>query len=161
MLAAVVLGEPYRDYQPRTRRAALLGTPLELGYPRHGVWLQEGQDLVQPVELDGLAHEIRRAELEALTSLTLVDDARHGDDRDAERAHRAKLQEVEPAHARELDVEQNRVEALGLEAGEGGFGRVHDQRMVAELDEELAEDIAEVDLVLDNQHPHARSSVAR
>src|SRR5262249_34263568 len=123
--------------------------------------LQEGQDLVQPVELDGLANEIGRAELEALAGLALVDDPRDGDDRDTERAHRAKLEEVEPAHARQLDVEEDRVEALGPQAGEGGFRRVNDQRMVAELDEELAEDIAEVDLVLDNQHPHSRSSVAR
>jgi hypothetical protein len=60
-----------------------------------------------------------------------------------------------------LDIEQDRVEALGLEAGEGGLGRVHDQRVMAELDEKVAKHSAEVDLVLDHQHPPSGSSLAR
>ena len=48
---------------------------LARGEPAHGVGLEERQDLVQPVELDRLAHEVDRAELEALAGLALVDDA--------------------------------------------------------------------------------------
>ena len=158
MLAAVVLAEPHRYRQARAARAALLRASLELGDPGHGVRLEESQDLVESIELHGLAHEVGRAQLEALAGLALVDDAGDGDDGHAERAHRAELEEVEPAHARELDVEQDRVEALGLEAGERGFGRVDDQRVVAELDEKIAKHIAEVDLVFHNQHPHARGA---
>src|SRR5207247_6532449 len=112
------------------------------------------------VQLDLLANEVRRAQLQALTRLALVHDPVDRDDRDAELADRTELQEVEAAHARELDVEQDRVGSLRLELGERRFGGVHDDRLVIELEQEVAEHIAEVDLVLDNQHPHRRSNLA-
>src|SRR5439155_797992 len=132
-----------------------------LGDAAHRVRLEEGQDLVQPIQLDGLAHEIGRAQLQALARLALVDDARDGHDRDAERPHRAELEEVEPAHTRQLDVEKNRVESFGLQRGQRGFGGMDDEGMVTELDEKIAEHIAEVDLVLDYEHPHLRFTLAR
>jgi hypothetical protein len=118
------------------------------------VRLEESQDLVEAVELDRLAHEVGGAKPQTLACLGFVDHAGDRDDRDAERPDRAELEEVDPAHPRELDVEEDRVGALGLERGERRLGRVDDDGLVTELEEEIAEDLAEVDLVLDNQHPH-------
>ena len=127
---------------------------LARGEIAQGVGLEEHQDLVQPVELDRLAHEVGRAELETLARLALVDDAGDCDDRNAEGADRTELEEVEPAHPGELDVEEDRVRALGLEPGERGLGGVDDDGLVAELEKIVAKDIAEVDLVLDHENPH-------
>jgi hypothetical protein len=68
VLVAVVLAEPGGDLQADAGRASLLATPLALGDPAHRVRLEEGQDLVQPIELDGLVHEVGRAEPQALNS---------------------------------------------------------------------------------------------
>jgi hypothetical protein len=115
VLAAVVLAEPDRNVRAGSHRAPFLRTSLELGDPAHGVWLEEGQDLVQAIELEGLAHEIGRAESQTLARMALVHDPGDRDDRNAERPDGPELEEVEPAHARELDVKEDRAEPLGLE----------------------------------------------
>src|SRR3989441_4899036 len=156
VLPAVVLVDSHRDRQPRARRMAPVGTRLALREAAHRVRLEEGQDLVQAVQLDRLAHEVGRAQLQTLSRLAFVDDSGDRDDRDAEVPDGTELEEVEPAHSRKLDVEEGRVRALGQELGERGLGGVNDDGLVAELEKKIAKDIAEVDLILDNQYPHRR-----
>src|SRR5262245_41568244 len=152
-LTTAVLEQADRDRQVNARRAPPVGL-FARRRPAHGLGLEEHEDLVQPVELDRLAHEVGGAEPETLPSLALVDDAGNRDDRNAEGADRAKLEEVEPTHPWKLDVEQDRVRAVGLEPDQRGLGGVDDHGMVAQLEKIIAEDVAEVDLVLDHENPH-------
>src|SRR5207249_3032897 len=122
---------------------------------------EDRDDLGEQVERDGLAHEEGRAQAQALTGLALGRDTRDGDDRYAELAHEAELEEVEAAHARQMDVEDDRVGAFGLELAERGFGAPDHQRVVSEVEEEIAQQVAEVRLVLDHQHSHTTASLAR
>ena len=147
--------------QPRTRRVAAIGGGGALRDAAHRVGLEEHQHFVQALQHHRLAHEVRGAEPQTLPRLGLVDDAGDRDDRDTEVSDRTQLQEVETAHTGELHVEEDGVRAVAREPGERGFGGVDDHGLVAELQQEVAEHIAEVDLVLDNQHSHLRSSLAR
>jgi len=139
------------------KRSVSVATASRSGEAAHRVRLEEGQDLVQAVQLDRLAHEVGRAQLQTFARLALVDDAGDRDDRDAEVPDGTELEEVEPAHSGELDIEEDRVRSLGQELGER-LGGVDDDGLVAELEKKIAKDIAEVDLILDNQYPHRRQS---
>src|SRR2546426_8210509 len=158
VLPAVVLVDSRRDRQPRARRMAPVGTRLALREAAHRVRLEEGQDLVQAVQLDRLAHEVGRGQLQTLSRLAFVDDSRDRDDRNAEVPDGTELEEVESAHSGKLDIEEDRVRSLGQELGERGLGGVNDDGLMAELEKKIAKDIAEVDLILDNQYPHRRQS---
>src|SRR3989441_11243414 len=99
---------------------APVGTRLALREAAHRVRLEEGQDLLQAVQLDRLAHEVGRAQLQTLSRLAFVDDSRDRDDRDAEVPDGTGLEEVEPAHSGKVDVEKDRVRSL--RQGPGGRG---------------------------------------
>ncbi|MEK7714929.1 MAG: hypothetical protein AAB387_05695, partial [candidate division NC10 bacterium] len=69
-------------------------------------------------------------------------------------------EEVEPAHAGQMDVEDDRIRALGMELAQSRLGAAHDEGLMTELEEEIPEDVAEVRLVLYDQHPHDIGSLA-
>src|SRR2546430_632250 len=77
-----------------------VGGRAALRHAAQGVRLDEGEDLAEPVQRDGFAHEVGRAQVQALARLALGGDAGDGDDRHAELPHEAELEEVETAHAR-------------------------------------------------------------
>ena len=79
------------------------------GGPPAGVGLETREDLSQAFELDGLRQKVDRAELHALARLALGRHARDRHDRNARLARGLKLQEVEPADAGEVDVQQHGV----------------------------------------------------
>jgi hypothetical protein len=55
-----------------------------------------------------------------------------------------------------VDVEEDGIGPLRHQLAERGFGAPHQQRLVPELEEVVHEYIADVLLVLDDQHPHGR-----
>ena len=57
-----------------------------------------------------------------------------------------------------MDVEQIASGRSVWSLASAASARVDDQGLVAELDEEVAQDIAEVDLILDDQHAHRGQS---
>src|SRR5439155_1187865 len=158
---AAVLEDVDRQGEVCPRRGASVVVPAGLLEAAQRVRLDDGEDLAEAVERDGLAHEVGRAQAQALARLALGRDARDGDDRHAELAHGAELEEVDSAHAGQVDVEDDRVGALGLELAERGFGAADDQRSVSELEEEISQKVAEARLVLDHQHSHTTASLAR
>ena len=108
------------------------------------------EHLFQALERHGLAEEVERPEREALLSLALRHPSRDHHDRHAQLADRLEPEEVEPAHPGQVDVEEDDVGGLGQQHVERGLGRVHDARLVADLREELLEDLAEVLVILDD-----------
>ena len=118
------------------------------------VRLQEGQHLVEPLEGDGLADEVERAEPQALAGLAFGGDPGDGDDGQRGLADRTELQEVETAHAGQVDVEDDRVGALALQGAEGGLRGLHHDRIVPHLREEVPEHFPERSFILDDEHPH-------
>src|SRR5205823_2959801 len=73
--------------------------------------------------------------------------ARDRHDRDARLARGLELQEVEPADAGEVDVEQDSVRELQAHARERILGAVSDDRFVAELVEKVPQDVAQQRIV--------------
>src|SRR5207245_7519023 len=111
------------------RRASVV--PPGLLEAAQRVRLDDGEDLAEAVERDGLAHEVGRAQAQALARLALGRDARYGDDRHAELAHGAELEEVDTAHAGQVEVEDDRVGALGLAVDGRGFGAAEGESLVS------------------------------
>jgi hypothetical protein len=66
------------------------------------------------------------------------------------------LQEIEPAHAREPEVEQDQIGMLPLEPIQSRFGGEDQIRLMAELLEEVPEDASDRPVIFDDQHPHGR-----
>ena len=116
--------------------------------------LQEGEHLVETFERHRLADEVERAQPQALAGLGLGGHAGDGDDGQRGLAHGPQLQEVEAAHAGQVDVEDDGVGALTLEGAQRGLGAAHDDRVVSELDEEVTKHLAERFFILDDEHSH-------
>ena len=114
---------------------------------------------MQPLERHRLADEVERAEAQALAGLTLGGHAGHGDDRQARLAHGTQLQEVEAAHAGQVDVEDDRVRSIGLQLAERRLRASHEHGLVTELAQEVAKNLAQVGLVFDDQDAHGRGKV--
>src|SRR5204862_876424 len=66
-----------------------------------------------------------------------------------------ELEEIEAAHAGQADVEQNCVRVLAHELLERVLRARDGDHLVAEAGDEVAEDVAQGLLVLDDQHPQA------
>src|SRR4029078_11410525 len=64
------------------------------------------------------------------------------------------MQEIETAHAGEIDVQDDGVRALAFERAEGSFGSAHDDGVVPHLGEEVAEHFAESLFILDDEYSH-------
>src|SRR5438477_511006 len=96
----------------------------------------------QALEGDRLSHDVEAAEPQALLRLALVHPAGDHQSRDAQLANDREIQEIEPAHPGQADVEQDRVRTLRSERVERRFGGVHDEWLVADLAQKLLEDAA-------------------
>jgi hypothetical protein len=116
--------------------------------------LEARQGLLQATERDGLADEIEGARPHGLLRLALGRAPRDDEDRDAQVTDRLELHEVEPAHAGQAHVEEDRIRAFSAECVERRFGRVGDDGLVADLVEELPEDLADCLIVVDDQYAH-------
>src|SRR5262249_47767310 len=121
---------------------------------RHRERLQVGEDLAQTLERDGLLDEVQGAELQAGARFNLRGDARHDDHRHLGVADAREAQELDAAHAREPDVEQDRVGPGGGERLERAFRAADEGRLIAELADEIPEDLGEALVVFDDQHAH-------
>src|SRR5690349_12848764 len=102
--------------------------------------LQEHQHVMEAIERYRLPDEIQRTQAQAFPGLTLGHYARYGDDRQARFPNRSQLEKIEAAHAGKMDVEDDRVRAVGLQ--------------LAELAQKVAKNVAQVDLVFDDQDAH-------
>src|SRR5213594_124354 len=138
----------------RARRPPPL-VSVRRGGPPAGVGLETREDLSQAFELDGLRQKVDRAELHALARLALRRHARDRHDRDARLARGLELQEVEPADAGEVDVEQDSVGELQAHARERILGAVSDDRFVAELVEKVPQDVAQQRIVFHDENAHS------
>jgi hypothetical protein len=126
------------------------------------VGLHDRQELVQALERNRLTDEVERAQAQAFARLSLGGDARDGHDRQAGLADGTQLQEIESAHAGQVDVEQDGVRKLALQRAQRRLGAAHDHRLVPYLCEEVAEDLAESVFILDDEDSHDLSwSLAR
>src|SRR5206468_1210121 len=79
---------------------------------------------------------------------------RDHENRHVQVANRGVLEEVEAAHSRQAHVQEDRVGPLGAERVERGLRVVRDDRFVADLLEELSEDLADRLIVVDDQYAH-------
>jgi hypothetical protein len=75
-------------------------------------------------------------------------------DRDSRLARGLELQEVESADAREVDVQQRGVRKVHAHPGDRFFGRMRDDRLVAELAEKVPQDVGQRRVVFDNENSH-------
>src|SRR3989449_11223325 len=152
-----LLGEQaHREVDGRARRRPAVEAALLLALrPRAGEGLDVREHRAQAIERDGLADEVEGAALEALARLPLGGDAGDGDDGHPRVADRGELEEVESAHPGQADVEQDRVRLLAHELFERVLRARDGDGLVPEAGDEVAEDVAEGLLVLDDQHPQA------
>ena len=126
------------------------------------VGLHDRQQLVEALERHRLADEVERAQAQAFASLGLGGDARDGHDGQPGLADGPQLQEIESAHAGQVDVEQDGVRKLALQRAQRSLGAAHDHSVVPYLGEEVAEDLAESVFILDDEDSHdLPSSLAR
>ena len=149
-LGAALLADANWQHQRRPRRPP----PLRAGRvgraqaPRAG--LEARERLFQTLERDRLADEVERARPQALLGLRLGRPAGDHHDRHAHVANGVELQEIEPAHARQADVQEDGVGTRGFDRVERCFSRVRDDRLMADLVEELSEDLAQRWIVVDD-----------
>src|SRR5207249_10804305 len=95
------------------RRAAPLGrSPRDRHGLRERERLENLENLSKTIERDGLRQEVEGPEPQAFLCVPLRRDSRDHHDRDAGVAHRTELEEVEAAHAREPEIEQDQIRAL-------------------------------------------------
>src|SRR5262245_45042016 len=134
------------------------GAPLDLALAemlaRHREGLQIGEDLAQTLERDGLPDEVEGAELQAGARFNLRCDAGDDDHRHLGVAHVRETQELDATHARESDVEQDRVRPGGGERLERAFRAANDGGLVAQLADEILEDLGEALVVFHDQDAH-------
>src|SRR5262249_51794543 len=116
--------------------------------------LETRQRLLEAPEGDRLSHEIEGARPQTLLSLALGRPTRDHENRYAQVANRGVLEEVEAAHSRQAHIKENSVRFLGAKRVEGSLGVVRDDRLVADLLEELSEDLADRLIVVDDQYAH-------
>ena len=165
-LGAVLLTDPDRQRENGPRRApplglALLGLLLRvlaraLAVARClGRRLEARERLLQPPQRDGLAHEVEGAGSHGFLGLALGRSSRDHEDGDVQAANGFVLHEVEPAHARQAHVEEDRVGPLRSQGVERRLGRVRDHGLVPDLVEELPEDVADRLIVVDYQDAHS------
>ena len=83
---------------------------------RKRLQLDSFDEPLQMSKWNGLLREVERAQSQALLGLLFGCDAGNHDDRDARVSHRRKLKEIQPAHAREPEVEQDQVGTSVLQA---------------------------------------------
>ena len=119
-----------------------------------------GQNLPQSLERDRLSDEIERAELEACARLHLGGDARDDHDRHLGVADDWQIQELHAAHAGQADIEEDRVRSRARQRLDRVLGAADDGRLIAELGDEVAEDLGQPLVVLDDQDPHRAHSSA-
>src|SRR4029450_547367 len=112
------------------------------------------QQLVEALERHRLADEVERAQAQAFAGLGLGGDTRDGHDGQTGLADWTQLQEVEAAHAGQVDVEQNGVRRLTLQGAQRGLGAAHHHGVVPYLREEVPEDLAERVFILDDEDSH-------
>ena len=117
--------------------------------------LHHRQELVQALERHRLTDEVERAQAQAFARLEsrwrTPEMATIG--RPASR-HGTQLQEIEPAHAGQVDVEQDGVRKLALQRAQRRLGAAHHHRLVPYLCEEVAEYLAERVFILDDEDSH-------
>ena len=152
-LDTAVLNDADRDGDGRARRPAPL-RPVRRRRAPAGVRLEAREHLSQALELDGLRQEVHGAELHALAGLAFRRHARDRHDRDPRLACGLELQEVEPADAGEVDVQERGVGKLEAHPGERLFGGMRDDRLVAELAEKVPKDVGQRRVVFDNENAH-------
>src|SRR5689334_16122607 len=116
--------------------------------------LQEHQHVMEAIERYRLPDEIQGTQAQAFPGLTLGHYARYGDDRQARFPNRSQLEKIEAAHAGKMDVEDDRVRAVGLQLAERGLRAAYDDGLVTELAQKVAKNVAQVDLVFDDQDAH-------
>ena len=132
---------------------------MRLLLSRAGEGLDVREHGAEAIERDRLVDEIEGTTLEALARLRLGGDARDGDDGHPRLLDRGELEEVEAAHAGQTDVEQDRIRLLAHEFLERVLRGRDGNGLVAEAGEEVAEDVADGLLVLDDHH--AQTAPAR
>src|SRR5262245_8752078 len=151
-LGAVLLANANRQRDDGPRRPPTLARGLNLA--AWVVRLEARQRLLQAPEGDRLSDEIEGAGPQTLLSLALGRSTRDHENRYAQVANRGVLEEVEAAHSRQAYVQEDGVRLLGAERVERGLGVVRDNRLVADLLEELPEDLADRLIVVDDQYAH-------
>ncbi len=152
---AALLADPDRQRDQRPRCAATLGLAfLGLGLLARDRRFEARERLLQTSQRDGLADEVEGAGPQGLLRLALGRASGDHEDRHPQIADRLELHEIEPTHAGQAHVEEDRVRALDAQGVERCLGRVRDDRLVADLVEELPEDLADSLIVVDDQYAH-------
>ena len=106
-------------------------------------------------ERHGLRHEVECPEPQAHLGFVLGRNAGDDDNRHAGILDGTQLQEIEPTHAGEPEVEEDQVRAWCSEPLQGRFGRRDEFGLVAQAADEDLEELANGPVILDDQHPHA------
>ena len=119
--------------------------------------LEKRQHVGQAVEPDRLAKKVDRPELQRLVGLGLGRDPRDDHDGDAAVAEGAEPEEIEPAHARQAQIEQDHVDRLALDEAQRLLGRERPHGLTAQLPHEVLEGREHAVLVLDHQDPQGVS----
>jgi len=127
---------------------------LSVTLPADGERLEDLENLSKTIERDGLRQEVEGPEPQAFLCVPLGRDSRDHHDRDAGVAHRTELEEVEAAHAREPEIEQDQIRALDPKSRQRGFRRRREVRRVAELAGEVHQEPADIRVVFHDQDPH-------
>src|SRR5262249_8535930 len=153
-LRAVLLVNANRQLDHRSRRPPTLARGLGLAARIVGLRLETRQRLLETPEGDRLSNEIEGAGPQTLLSLAFGRPTRDYENRYAQVANRGVLEEVEAAHSRQAHVQENRVRLLRAERVERRLGVMRDDRLVADLLEELSEDLADRLIVVDDQYAH-------
>ena len=107
------------------------------------------------VEDDRLTQVIDGAQAQAVAGLGLGEHPGDHHDGHAELTRALQLQEVEPAHPGQTDVEQHRARPRAAKHLARYLDRVGDDRLVADLLEVVAEDLTQAWIVLDDEHAHS------
>src|SRR5882724_1875173 len=147
-------GDPHSQLERGARRGSALHRVLGALFSGQREGSEVRQDLTQPLERHGLADEVQGAELETRAGLYFGGDARDDDHRHLGVAHDRQAEELDPAHTREPDVEQDGVRSGARQRLEPGFRAPDDDGLIAELGDEVPEDLGQPLVVLDDQDPH-------
>src|SRR2546426_12364590 len=127
------------------RRGDLAGEDLRL---------QGLEDALQVLEGDRLGDDLDRTEPQARLGLELARDAGHNDHGDAGVPNPRALEEVEPVHTGEPEVEQDQVGAVLIEAVERALRGEYQLRFMAELGEKNLQDAGYRPIGVPEQDPH-------
>ena len=109
----------------------------------------------QRVDLDRLGDEVVRPSPDGGDRRFEGAEGRHHHHRQVRAAGDDARAQLEPAHARHLDVGQDRIDLGGGEAVEGGLCRRGPRHLEPPSGEPRLEERTHVDVVVDDQHPAA------